>query len=507
MNELTVKIIAPTGRDAELLLKFLQEEGIGAGVVSDPVHSLTEQERDDAGSLLVAEEALHPDLIASLGRLLGNQPSWSDLPFLLLTASGRETPANRKKQAERLPLGNLTVLERPLRPSSLLSAVQSALRARRRQHEVRDSSRALSDAYASLRMSEERNRLILQSTHDCIKLLDLDGNLLSMNEEGQRRLGVKDIGSICGTSWPAFWRGPDMESAKSAVASALAGTAGHFEGFYETPDGEATWWDISVTPVRDGDGKIINLLAVSREITNRKLTEQALIQSEKLAAVGRLVSTISHEINNPLEAVTNLVYLALHDKRLHQEIAPWLTAADDELRRASQIVGQTLRFHRQSTHPKKTTPEELVASVITLYGRRLKNFQIVIETRHEPNVSLICFEGEIRQALNNLVGNAIEAMRGGGRLLIRTRRANNSGALKDGICITIADTGHGMEPAVARRIFEAFFTTRGDTGNGLGLWITKGIVEKHRGYLTMRTRLKKGTIFRLFLPPSISPIS
>jgi len=506
VNDLTVQIVAPIGRDAELLSTFLESEGIRTRVLSGSSIRLSEEERDRAGALLVAEEALNPRLIATLGKLLSKQPAWSDLPFLLLATSGRETVVNLRNRAHRLPLGHQTILERPLRPSSLVSAVQAALRARRRQYEVRDAARNLNEAYAALRMSEQRNRLILESTHDCIKLLDLEGNILSMNEEGQRRFCIPDFSKIYGTPWLSFWKGADLEAAKAAIAAALAGRFGNFEGFYELPATEATWWNVSLTPVRDDAGKMVHLLAVSREITHRKRTEQALIQSEKLAAVGRLASTISHEINNPLEAVTNLIYIALNDKRLPPDIEAMLAAADEELRRASQIVGQTLRFHRQSTHPKHTTPEELVASVLALYRGKLSNSQITTRIEHSSDVSLVCFEGEIRQVLSNLVGNAIDAMRGGGMLIIRTRRTSDRRTARKGVSFFIADNGHGMEPAVMQRIFEPFFSTKGDYGTGLGLWITKGIVEKHRGQITVRSRKgpNGGTVFRLFLPSKIA---
>ena len=504
-SNLAVQIVAPVGRDASLLVEFLSESEIYAEALHVPLETLSVDHLNTMGVLLVAEEALSPTVIERLGASLAQQPPWSDLPFLLLVASGRETAAEIIKTKERLPLGHITILERPLRPASLLSAVRTALRARQRQYEVRIVNQDLRDAYAALRMSEQQSRLILESTHDCIKLLDLDGHILSINEEGRKRLGITDYGKVCGASWFAFWKPMDSASARVAVASARAGTVGSFEGFYETASGEATWWDISVTPVRDDAGEIVQLLAVSREVTHRKRTEQALIQSEKLAAVGRLVSTISHEINNPLEAVTNLIYIAMNAENLPAEVEDTLALADEELRRASQIVGQTLRFHRQSTRPKRTTPEEVVSSVIALYRGRLANSNVTTEIKHRAGASLVCFEGEIRQVLSNLVGNAIDAMRHGGRLRIRSGRCTNPESGKRQVVITVADSGHGMDAATARRIFEAFYSTKGDNGTGLGLWITKGIVEKHHGNLTLRSRVgdKSGTVFRLVLPDQI----
>lgn len=506
MTNLSVQIVAPIGRDATLLASVLNAEKLETCIVQpESVRRITPQERDSIGVLLLAEEALTPESIGYLGTLLERQPAWSDLPVLILTCGGRETQESLHR--ERLPLGNLTLLERPLRPASLISSVQSALRARTRQYQVRDAIQARDKAMTALQESEERNRLILQSTRDCIKLLDLDGNLLSMNAEGQARLGIDDFSKVCNKPWFAFWKGEDKSKAQQAVEMARNGREGRFEAAFITPQGESTWWNISVTPVMNEQRQMTHLLAISREITDRKRTETALIQSEKLAAVGRLAASISHEINNPLEAVTNLLYLAVSDSEVPRSAKKYLTQADDELRRVSQIVGQTLRFHRQASLPRFTSAEELVNSVVSLYRARLKNTAIRTDTKRMRSCSAICYEGDIRQVLNNLVGNAIDAMRTGGTLTIRARSATNWRTSQPGMTITIADTGTGMSDRVRRRIFEPFFTTKGTNGTGLGLWISNSIVKRHHGRLNVRSRTaserKSGTVFRLFLPKNI----
>jgi signal transduction histidine kinase len=241
-------------------------------------------------------------------------------------------------------------------------------------------------------------------------------------------------------------------------------------------------------------------------LEERKRAESALIESEKLAAVGRLAASISHEINNPLEAVTNLLYLIRAEGELPDRAMTYLSLAERELARVSQIVGQTLRFHRQSTKPTLITPEDLLESVVALYQGRLLNARIDLVFDHRSATAIHCYEGDIRQVLNNLVGNAIDSMRTGGRLVIRTHDSVRCSDQRRGIRITIADTGYGMSPEVRHRIFEAFYTTKGLAGNGLGLWISKGIVEKHQGSLSVRSsnRLPRtGTVFSLFLPRSL----
>jgi len=238
-------------------------------------------------------------------------------------------------------------------------------------------------------------------------------------------------------------------------------------------------------------------------LDERQRAETALIQSEKLAAVGRLAASISHEINNPLESVTNLLYLIRQEDHLPERAMTYLGLAERELARVSQIAGQTLRFQRQSSSPTSITPEDLLDSVIALYQGRLINAHIDLEFDHATASPVMCYEGDIRQVLNNLVGNAIEAMRTGGRLLIRTRDSNCWRTGRPGVRITIADTGSGMPPEVLTHIYEAFYTTKGLSGTGLGLWISHGIVQKHTGVLSVRSSNRasqSGTVFSLFLP-------
>ncbi|MGD0732884.1 MAG: PAS domain-containing protein [Terracidiphilus sp.] len=262
------------------------------------------------------------------------------------------------------------------------------------------------------------------------------------------------------------------------------------------------YWTVNYFPVYAEDGTVQAITAASLEITAQKRAEQALIQSEKIAAVGRLASSIAHEINNPLESITNLLYLA----RLSQDVAQiqgHLAIADRELRRISLIANQTLRFYRQSTRPQAVQCSALIESVLTLYQGRLLNSNIQVETRHRATEPIVCFEGEIRQVLNNIVGNALDAMPRTGRLVIRSRVATNWTTAERGLSLTFADTGSGIPRDIQKRIFEPFFTTKGMNGTGLGLWISKDIVEKHHGSIRLRSSQragKSGTVFTLFLP-------
>lgn len=256
-------------------------------------------------------------------------------------------------------------------------------------------------------------------------------------------------------------------------------------------------------PLREADNTISGIIVLGVDVTENKRAQKALVQSEKLAAVGRLAASIAHEINNPLEAVTNLLYLARSTDSL-QQVQNYLDIAEHELRRMSAITTQTLAFNKQSTRPRPVTTEELLSSVIMIYQSRLRNAGIILHKRLRSNQPVLCLDGEIRQVLNNLVSNAIDAMQtGDGQLLLRSRDATNWKTGEPGIVITVADTGMGIKPDVVARIFEPFFTTKGASGTGLGLWVSNGIVGRHNGYLRVRSSHKHartGTVFTLFLP-------
>lgn len=254
---------------------------------------------------------------------------------------------------------------------------------------------------------------------------------------------------------------------------------------------------------------IVERAAAEQIRSQQRMTEDRLVQSEKLAAVGRLAASISHEINNPLEAVTNLLYLVRNDASLSEQAEDYLRMAEQELARVSEIVAQTLRFQRASPASSACTPEALVDSVVALHQGRLHNSGIRIHRQHRRSRPFICSEGDVRQVLNNLVSNAIDAMRqSGGSITIRTQIARSCETGKEGLRITVADTGHGMTRATASQVFQPFYTTKGAAGSGLGLWISHSIARRHGGGLTVRSSTetgRNGTIFSLFLPEIAGP--
>lgn len=284
------------------------------------------------------------------------------------------------------------------------------------------------------------------------------------------------------------------------------------EGELATSPGEKRAWSVNYAPIFNEDGSVRAITTASVEITNQKRAEAALVQSEKLAAVGRLASSISHEINNPLEAITNLLYLIAMNEELPKALKIYVDMAQSELSRVSQIATQTLRFHRQAVAPTPVSAAELVEAVTHLYTGRLSNSNIRVNLRYCTHEKVLCFENDIRQVLNNLIANAIDAMRTGGQLFIRAHNCTQTGedVGRRGVRITVADTGHGMSEKTRQRIFEPFFTTKDLNGTGLGLWISSGIVERHGGRITVRSSedpRHHGTVFCLFLPCDEQPVT
>jgi PAS domain S-box-containing protein len=266
---------------------------------------------------------------------------------------------------------------------------------------------------------------------------------------------------------------------------------------------EERYLDFVYQPMRETDDKISGVLVLGVDVTERKRTEAALLQSEKLAAVGRLSASIAHEINNPLEAVTNLLYLIDQEKDLSEQARSFTHLAQQELARVSQIATQTLRFYRQPTARTEVRVSEQLDSVLKLYQGRLNSAGVQVVREYRGAAPLLAFEGELRQVFTNLVGNALDASRSGGKMTLREREATDWRTGRKGVRVTVADRGHGMSRETLRRIFEPFFSTKGITGTGLGLWVTLGIIQKHEGQVKVRSSEsldRHGTVFSLFIP-------
>ena len=352
------------------------------------VHSITElceEIRTGAAAAVVAEEACKGDGIARLQPVLGEQPPWSDFPVIFLTAAGRVTVESERLRHLRQPLGNVLLLERPLRPETLLSTLEMAIRGRERQYQIRD------------------------------------------------------------------------------------------------------------------------------QIQHAELAQEALRRSEKLAVTGRLAASIAHEINNPLESVTNLLYLARSEES-PDVVRHYIALADQELARVTEITKNTLRFYREPSHPSTVDLVKVIDSVLSLYSSRLNAAGVHINKQvHAPSVLLTASLGELRQVIANIIGNALDAMRTGGRLAVRIATEERSWRPDITMArLTIADNGSGIPHQLLSRIFEPFVTTKGETGTGLGLWVTAELARKNGWAIRVRSCAhapRSGTTFSILLPLLPSPVS
>ncbi|HYH00659.1 MAG TPA: PAS domain S-box protein [Terriglobales bacterium] len=262
-------------------------------------------------------------------------------------------------------------------------------------------------------------------------------------------------------------------------------------------------WFVSRGQVFKAETGARHVLGIMLDITQRKQAEELMQRSEKLATVGRLAATIAHEINNPLESITNLLYLIQHEPTLTHSGQHYVRMAQEELARISHITRQTLGFYRESAMPVRVDLCELMRDIIRLYSRKLEQKRILVREHYDLHREIVLYPSELRQVCSNLLLNAIEATPVGGRISIRVTDGRDWAGNRSGIRITIGDNGHGIRPENRRHVFEPFFTTKGEKGTGLGLWVTAGIVQKHGGSIRVRSSTTPGatgTVFSIFLP-------
>jgi PAS domain S-box-containing protein len=373
----------------------------------------------------------------------------------------------------------------------------------------RDITQQREDAEALRRKSEEMERqaaeieTVYRTAPIGLALFDTeDFRYLRLNERQAAFFGLKPQ-DVEGRTLTEMAPIPGLRELFEQVREGKHVVNYPLEGELISHPGEHRYWMVNYSPVYGPDGSVQAISAASLEITQQRRAEQALLQSEKLAAVGRLASSIAHEINNPLEAVTNLLYLMeIHDG-VPVVVQEYVQMAQAELVRVSQIATQTLRFYRQAARPTLVTAGQVVEPVVNLFQRRIGNGGLEVRMRISTEVQFSCLEGEIRQVLSNLVGNAIDAMRRGGVLSLRAHDATDFATGCKGVRITVADTGSGMSKETLARVFEPFFTTKDLNGTGLGLWISAEIVARHKGRLRVRSSenpRRHGTVFGLFLP-------
>jgi signal transduction histidine kinase len=273
----------------------------------------------------------------------------------------------------------------------------------------------------------------------------------------------------------------------------------NFDTVRVTKDGRLIDVSLTISPIRDMDGRIIGASKILRDISARKQLERSLMQAEKIAATGRMAATIAHEINNPLASVVNLLYL-LRPEIDSPEGTRYLASAESELARVSHIAKQTLGYYRENGAASRTNLRDIVSQAIAIYEPRCIAAVITMRASLDSSRKVMLRRGEVMQVISNLIMNSIYAMSAGGTLSVSVRDVDSP---SEGVLLAVTDDGVGIAPEIMPRIFEAFFTTRSTVGTGIGLFISRQFVEGHGGTIALESNSEPeihGTTVRVFLP-------
>jgi two-component system, sporulation sensor kinase E len=367
-----------------------------------------------------------------------------------------------------------------------------------------------SDVSQARRREEELRSALerLAIAHKAASLGTWDWNIrtneLVWSDEISRIHGLPD-GNFDGTfqGWLRTIHPEDVDRVRARIEKALADRSEYYVEFRVFwPDGEVHWVSGQGRVITDEAGAPERMVGIGMDITRRRAEEEALRRTEKLAATGRLAATIAHEINNPLEAVTNLMYLINRDESIQGDTRQMLAMAEEQLSRINHIAKQTLGFYRERSTAEAVDVVQTTDELLAIFKPRLGGKHLQLIKEYETVHPVQAFTGELRQVISNLITNAIDASSFGGKIIVRVHCAHD----KPGVCVEVEDSGSGIKLRDQERIFEPFFTTKADIGTGLGLWVTRQIIEKHGGKIEFHTSTdegRSGTCFHVFLPQTV----
>jgi len=433
---------------------------------------------------LVLTDVMMPEMDGfGLLAALRKNPASRSVPVIMLSAR-----AGEESRIEGIDAGADDYLTKPFTARELVARVEAQLNLARVRKDAMEQEAALTrELYKVKQFAWEA----LEHIPEVFYTFDNELRFTYVNAAGTEiaaRLGVQFVGQNLMTLLPELKGTIVDESLNRSLQERIPLD---FDFYYEPLQ---SWFQYRIYPQPDG-----GIAMYARDVTEARKTEQALRNSEQLAAAGRLAASIAHEINNPLEAVTNLLFLAKMDQTVTGDTKNLLELADKELQRLSHIAARSLKFYRQRTAPTPTALEELTESVLFFHETEIGTRAIDLVRRYRNAPKVLCLPGEIQQVITNLIVNALDALPRHGRLVVAVRAATDKSNRK-GVTLTVADSGCGMDQSTIDRLFYPFITTKGDAGNGLGLWVSKGIVDKHLGTITVRSKKDVGTIFRVFLP-------
>jgi signal transduction histidine kinase len=445
--------------------------------------AVVQQQRPD----LVVSDIMMPELDGfGLLTALRENRATSDIPVVLLSAR-----AGEESRIEGVSAGADDYLVKPFTARELLARVEAQLKMARLRRQAREQEETLTREIQRARQFAWET---LEHLPDAFSTFDRDFRVTYQNPAAVQLAANSaepaTVGRILWDIYPMLL-GTEVE-AKFRQAMEKRELV-EFEQYFPTPGGDF-WFYFKLYP-QPNDG----LALYVRNVTPGRRTEQALRRSEQLAAAGRLAASIAHEINNPLEAVTNLLFLVNMDETIHGRSKELLQVADRELQRLSHITARSLKFYRQRTAPSLTHMDELLDSVLFFHETEMNMRGIQLERRYHPSPPVLCLAGEIQQVFTNLISNALQALEDGGRMTVCVHPAID-GNDRHGVAVVVADAGSGMSQATLDQLFHPFITTKGDQGTGLGLWVSKGILDKHHSTIKVRSKRGLGTVFRIFLP-------
>lgn len=489
-NRLRVLLVEDNPDDALLLERHLRRNGYAPEMIrveTEP-EMLQQLQQTELPDVILADYHLPSFSGPAALKLLHS--SGFDIPFIMFSgAVSEETAVNSMRSGAHDYVSKQN-----------LARLIPALERERAEAATRRNSRL---AERALKASENRFRSLVEALPLGLLISDASGKIIYANRAIERILG-----QINGKPLLHELRLSDLSPILSEHLKSLTLTPKDTEPFevsFSRMEGEPVEALIGMSVLdpesTNGDRQIAIFVA---DLSLQKRSEEIIRQTEKLAVAGRLAASISHEINNPLEAVTNCLYL-LAQSDLPGDARYYLDLAQQELNRVSQITVQTLRFYRASTRPAQVDVHELIDTVLLLLDSRIRQMEIRVVCDLRAGSTVMAHDGELRQVIVNLISNAMDAIAEGGQITIRSRSTRNWHLDREGISLTIADNGVGIEESIRNRIFEPFFSTKGITGTGLGLWISKEIVAKHHGSIQVRSRgiasgQPSGTVFRIFIP-------
>jgi PAS domain S-box-containing protein len=348
----------------------------------------------------------------------------------------------------------------------------------------------------------ERFAAMIASSDDAIISKTIEGTVTSWNTGAERIFGYSAL-EMAGQSISRLVSvrgGDDMTTSLERIRKGER--VDHYEAMRRCKDGREIPVSVTISGLRNSSDELVGAVEIARDFSARKHAEMAMRTREKLAAVSRLATSMAHDINNPLTSVTNLLFL-LENEKLSKDGKQYLAIAQRELLRVAQISAQALGFYRSKGEPVWISPAEVLEDVLALYQGRCRTLGVEVSRDYDSAPKIYSYPGELRQVIVNLIGNALDAMPSGGKLRLRIRRTTDWVTRRQGLRITVADTGGGIDAGTRRRLFEPFYATKKPVGMGMGLWICADILKKYDGRISVRSSAAcehNGSVFSLFLP-------